>query len=207
MYKRVKFKGFPEINEWLFPRTTVILISGKAGVGKTTAANFIHSYLQDKITTYSYLAHFATGIKMVAYLMGWDGQKDKRGRRFLQEIGYLGRDYSETAWVEFMLKHLGETVPEELLDVVIVDDWRFPNEAKYFFESDQYNTFSVRIKSPRLERLRGTREYKDTSETSLDNYKDFDYLIRNSDTLEVFEHEVINVLMDIIEESKKGGKS
>jgi hypothetical protein len=208
MFKRVKFKEFPQINEWMFPKITVILISGKAGVGKTTAAKFIQDYLAKDITGYSYLAHFATGVKMVSYLMGWDGQKDEKGRRLLQEVGNVGRQYKEDAWADFMMKHLKEQVPDELLDIIIVDDWRFPNEAKYFLEEpEKYKTFMINIKSPpERETLRGTKEWKDASETSLNNFKYFDYVIRNFDSLEVFEYDVVNVLLDIISESKQGGK-
>ena len=208
MYKRIKFEEFPEINEWLFPRVTVILVSGKAGVGKTTAANFIRDYLDKKITEYSYLSHFALGVKEVAFAIGWDGKKDTKGRKLLQDIGNFGREYNKDAWVNYLINHIHETIPDEMLDVLIVDDWRFPNEAKYFLDRPElYTTFTINIQSPQREILRGTREWKDISETSLNNYKYFDYIIKNHNSLEVFEYDTINVLMDIISESKKGGKS
>jgi dephospho-CoA kinase len=207
MYKKTTKVEDVLINEWLFPKTTVILISGKVGVGKTTAARYIQDYLLRNITGYSYITHFATGVKKVAYLMGWDGQKNKKGRQFLQKVGNLGRWYRGDAWVNFMLKHLRETVPEELLDVIVVDDWRFPNEANYFFENERFKVFTINIKAPpERELLRGTDEWEDISETSLDNYKYFNYIIENYDTMEVFEYDVINVLLDIIKESKQGGK-
>lgn len=209
MYKRVKLKEFPQINEWMFPKVTVILISGRAGVGKTTVGEAIQTYLSNEVTKYSYITHFAIGVKMVAYLMGWDGKKNEIGRKLLQDIGNFGREYSKDAWVNFMIKHLNETIPEELLDIIIVDDWRFPSEAGYFLErSEKYNVFTINIKSTSdREILRGTREWKDISETSLENYKNFDYILQNYNSLEDFEHEIIDVLLDIILESKKGGKS
>lgn len=208
MYKRVKFKKFPQINEWMFPKTTVILISGRAGVGKTTVAEAMKTYLSNEVTKYVHTAHFAIGVKMIAYLIGWDGNKDAEGRKLLQDIGNFGREYDKDAWVNFMIKHLNETVPEELLDVVIVDDWRFPNEADYFLERhEKYRVFTINIKStPEREVLRGTREWKDVSETSLDNWKYFKYILTNYGSLEDFEHEIIELLLDIILESKQGGK-
>lgn len=207
MYKRIKFKEFPEINEWMFPQVTVILVGGKAGVGKTTAAGFIQNYLKEEVTNYSYITHFALGVKEVAYSIGWDGKKDARGRKLLQDVGNFGREYNKDAWVNFLINDIHETIPEELLDVIIVDDWRFPNEANYFLErSDKYKVFTINIKSPEREVLRGTREWKDVSETSLNNYKYFDYIISNRNSLEVLERDTINVLLDIISESKQGGK-
>ncbi len=209
MFKRVKFKKFPEINEWMFPRTTIILISGRAGVGKTTAATFIQEYLRENVSSYAYLTHFATGVKDSARGMGWNGKKDEKGRRLLQEIGNVGREYDIDTWVNYMMKDVWEQIPEELVDVVLVDDWRFPNEANYFYRHpEEYKVFTINIKAnPEREILRGTKEWKDISETSLIHYQGFDYIVENYSTMEVFEYEVINVLMDIIEESKQGGKS
>jgi dephospho-CoA kinase len=208
MYKRVETKEVPQINEWLFPRTTVILVSGKAGVGKTTAAEYIQDYLTSNITAYSYLTHFALGVKAIAYDMGWNGVKDEKGRKLLQDIGNVGREYNKDTWVNFMMDSIWKQIPEELLDIIIVDDWRFPNEAEYFIRNPElYNIFTINIKAPpEREMLRGKDGWDDISETSLDEYKYFNYVVNNFDTLEVFEYDVINVLMDIIEESKQGGK-
>jgi hypothetical protein len=208
MYKRIEVKKIPEINEWLFPKVTVILISGKAGVGKTTAAFFIRDYLMKNVTEYCYLSHFAKGVKDVALAMGWDEKKDDRGRKLLQDVGNFGREYNKDAWVNYLIDHVDSIIPEGLLDVLIVDDWRFPNEAAYFKDKpERYKIFTINIQSPKREILRGTRAWKDISETSLDGYKYFDYVIKNLDTLEVFEKQTVDVLLDIIEESKKGGKS
>lgn len=206
MYKQIEVKEVPEINEWLFPKTTVILISGKAGVGKTTAAKLIYNYLTSKVTTYVILTNFAWGVKKVAAIMNWNRKKDVKGRKLLQDIGNLGREYDEDAWVDFMIKELQKGVPEELIDIIIVDDWRFLNEANYFFKNRGYKIFTININSPEREFLKGTEECEDISETSLDNYKNFNYIIENKDSFEVFEYDVINVLLDIIEESKQGGK-
>lgn len=209
MYKRTRFNPnqFPLINEWLFPKRTIILISGKAGVGKSTSAKFIHNYLEDNITKHSYIGSFATGVKDVASMLGWNGEKDSNGRKLLQDIGNFGREYDKDVWVKYLLDQIYLNIPEELLDVIIIDDWRFPNEAEYFLSRpNEYKVFTINIESPPLEILRGTREWKDVSETSLNGYKKFDYIIKNLSDIEDLEKIVVDVLMDIIAESKKGGK-
>jgi len=207
MYKRIKFKKFPEINEWLFPKITIILVGGKAGVGKTTAANFINSYLDKEVTSYNYIGSFALGVKHVASMMGWNWEKDTKGRKLLQDVGNLGREYDKDTWINYLLNHMKENIPEELLDIIIVDDWRFPNEAEYFLSRPElYKVFTINIKSPQREILKGTREWKDVSENSLNDYKSFDYIINNNKDLEGFKEDVEGVLLDIISESKKGGK-
>lgn len=210
MLKRVRFrkKEKPEINEWLFPKTTTILISGKAGVGKTTVANNIRNYLDaEQITPYALVIPFALGVKEVAKSMGWDSEKDIKGRRLLQDIGTVGRDYNKDAWIEYLMNYIRDTYPQEMIDLLILDDWRFPNEADYFLgRPELYKTFLINILSPQREVLKGTSAYKDVSETSLDHYSKFDYIIENNGTLEDLETKSVSVLYDIIEESKKGGK-
>jgi len=209
MLKRIKFKKQkPEINEWLFPKTTTILVSGKAGVGKTTVANNLRNYLDaEQITPYALVVPFALGVKEVAKSMGWDSKKDTRGRKLLQDIGNLGREYNENAWVDYLMDYIGNNLPQEMIDIIIIDDWRFPNESDYFLNRPElYTTFMINVQSPKREVLKGTSYYKDVSETSLDGYNKFNYIIENHGTLEDLETKSVNVLYDIIEESKKGGK-
>lgn len=207
MFKRVKFSKKPEINEWLFPKTTVILISGKAGVGKTTTANYIKNHLDNEITPFSMVTHFALGVKEVAKFLGWDGNKDTKGRRLLQELGNVGREYDVDVWIKYLLDFIRRRVPDELFEVMIIDDWRFPNESKYFLDKPElYKVFTINIRAPKREVLKGTGAYKDVSETALDGYSHFDYILDNSGTLEELEALSVNVLFDIIEKSKKGGK-
>lgn len=209
MFKRIETKEVPQINEWLFPKITVLLISGKAGVGKTTAAKLIQNYLSNELSMYAYCVSFAQGVKDVSKFLGWDGEKDKRGRVLLQNVGNAGREYDRNIWCMYSMTEFEIKVPPELVDVIVYDDWRFPNEAKFFLDQPEwYKVFTINVKAPpERELLRGTEEWKDVSETALDGYKYFNYIIENYGTLEVFEHDVvINVLLDIIEESKKGGK-
>lgn len=155
-----------------------ILISGKAGVGKTTFANILLSKLNDA-NSFSIVHPFAKGVKDTATYMGWDVQKDSKGRKLLQGIGMIGREYDESLWVKRML----DTIPAYLdaEDIIICDDWRFENEYKYL-ESLNNKVFRVRISAPSREILKDTPEYSDISETSLPDDKNpyyYDTFINN----------------------------
>jgi hypothetical protein len=54
----------------------------------------------------------------MALNMGWNSEKDARGRKLLQDIGTAGREYRRDCWV----RHLPHYP-------VIVDDVRYINEA------------------------------------------------------------------------------
>lgn len=88
-------------------------ITGLAGAGKTYAATWF------KLRTGGEIWSFAAEIKRIAATMGWNGEKDTRGRKLLQDLGSIGREYDRQCWVSRM--------PTDR--AVIIDDVRYINEA------------------------------------------------------------------------------
>ncbi len=70
-----------------------VLFSGKAGVGKTTSANILYK-IMSKNNLEVEIGSFAIGVKSTALHMGWDGEKDAKGRKLLIDIGMAGREYN-----------------------------------------------------------------------------------------------------------------
>lgn len=172
----------------------IILISGKAGTGKSTVAKLLAKLLAKHLLP-SMILHFATGVKDVAFKMSWDGEKDARGRRLLQEVGKLGRSYNSNCWAMQVANVIKELEAE---DYFIVDDWRFPNEYNYLQQLEDFDIITVHIYAPSREKLKNTAEYSDESETSLDDWPAFDFIIYNENlTIEELEEnlkEDINVI-------------
>lgn len=164
---------FPD--EQLQLRIIVILLAGKAGAGKTSVANYMIDGLpENKVAG---IAPFAMGIKTIATVVGWDNKKDEKGRKLLQQFGNAGREYNENIWVEFTMGALSSAkIP---FDVIIVDDWRFPNEYEWFL--DKTNIFGVyKVRINRDEHLLLNPEDTDISETSLpDDSEYYDFNINN----------------------------
>jgi len=106
-------------------------IAGRARSGKTTLANLVKSRLEARGATVVILP-FAAPVKDIAYRMGWDGEKDEKGRRLLQLIGTeCGRECSgDYVWVSAWSRALSAKTEYWREDtVVIADDVRFPNEV------------------------------------------------------------------------------
>lgn len=102
----------------------VILITGFMGVGKTTTAKLL-SDLYDNCVILS----FASMVKRIAFeYFGWDGNKNIRGRKLLQNIGYAGRKYNPDIWANYLL----DEAKEHFLQgkIILVDDWRYINELE-----------------------------------------------------------------------------
>lgn len=106
-------------------------ITGRAGAGKTTFANFLRDALAEtEVRDRCGIVPFAAPVKEIATKMGWDGKKDEKGRRLLQLIGTecgrecIGQDVWVKAW--FGRVRAGASTLEL---VTIADDVRFENEA------------------------------------------------------------------------------
>lgn len=151
-------------------KVVVVLISGKAGVGKSTLSEFLRNRLEEieGITTAPY--GFANPIKYIskAYF-GWDGEKDDRGRKLLQDIGKVGREYNDNLWVTHLLTQMDRANKERggLFPTYfwIVDDWRFENEAETLRKNPMIDVVTIRVFG-RETTLNGERA-NDVSEVSL----------------------------------------
>lgn len=89
-------------------------------VGKTTAADHLvarHGFRKLAL---------ADPIKEIASRgFDWDGRKDARGRRLLQEIGTVGRRYHPDLWLERLAARLlADAAPR-----VVIDDLRLAREV------------------------------------------------------------------------------
>ena len=155
--------------------TLCFMFSGKAGVGKTYSAN-LAKIICDDIGLKTYRVSFAKGVKATANFMGWNGNKDNRGRVLLQKIGFIGREYDKDMWVRSAMEEVESSVGYPY-DVIFIDDWRFRNEFDYInLNEPLYKPIAIRIEAPTRESLKETLERNDISEVELDT---FDFSMEN----------------------------
>jgi len=142
----------------------LIGFSGKQRIGKDTAGHYLEiKYGFRRIS-------FANVLKQYARKFGWDGRKDERGRKFLQELGMIVRTYNENFWIQQAFKQIAREEKAGFENFVITD-LRFCNEAA-----------AIKEEGGIVVRVWGKDEIttdKHPSETELDNLLVVDYKIES----------------------------
>lgn len=159
-------------------------MSGKAGSGKNAAADAIlEKYYGEPFA-------FADPIKWIASSQfGWNGRKDARGRKLLQDIGTAGREYRKDIWVDSALIYMKSSRLRRD-DLAILTDTRYPNEIEKV-KQEHPNAITVRITCESVEPI------DHPSETALDTYDHWDYVVENNGTLKELQEKVLEITKEV----------
>lgn len=113
-------------------KKTIVGLTGAAGSGKSTLAVALACEPAIKAAFSGvYCMRFAEELKRIAREeMGWDGEKDERGRRLLQVLGTeCGRAYNPNIWIDKLMARIDD-ITDEGPTLILIDDMRFDNEAQ-----------------------------------------------------------------------------
>ena len=153
----------------------VITLSGNAGCGKDTAAKFMKEFLEEQGYETELFA-YADAVKECARFIGWNGEKDERGRKVLQIVGTeVGRNLiDENLWVNKVMDKIKNSTAE----FCIITDARFPaNEIEIprkIFGEDK-------VIAVKIERVGMNSRDNHPSETLLNEYYGYNHIIFNFD--------------------------
>lgn len=161
----------------------IIIFSGKQYSGKDTAAKILLEVAPD------YRRCAMGDIIKLEYgrlnnLTYEEIEKNKsQYRAGLIELGNWGRAQSPDYWLEKIIQTQGK---------IMVTDVRVPHEYEVFKNA---GAISVRIEADREVRLkRGELVGEDDiTETGLDNIQDWDYIIENNSSYELFKTEILKL--------------
>ena len=161
----------------------IYLICGKAGSGKNEVADYLCEKLDNSVIT-----AFSKYIKMFALeLTDWDGTDGHKPRKFLQEMG----DNLRAIDPNFLTKRMKEDIEVyELKGIknVIISDVRLLNEVEYFKKIKKYNVITIRVNSEVSTRVLTEEQKMHHTETELDNYKEYNYVIENAFDRSLYEY-------------------
>lgn len=144
----------------------VIIVNGSGGKGKDTFVELCSEYS----ITYNYSS--VDKIKEVAMMLGWNGAKEEKDRKFLSDLKFLSSNYNNHP-LEYM-KQIYNSCKAFSLDLLFfhIREPKEIEEAKKIF-----NAKTLLIKNSNIQDIK-TNE----ADANVENY-DYDYIIDNDEDL------------------------
>ncbi len=171
----------------------IILFSGKARHGKDTSAEIIKNVYESKglkVINLSYGSYIKNYAMMIS---DWDGSEETKPRTLLQE---LGTDIIRTKIdPNFFIKRLCDDIRvySYFFDIITISDARFPDELDTP-SSEFDDVVKIKVIRDNYESVLTDKEKKHLTETALDNYDDYDFIIHNDGTIEELKEKVEEIV-------------
>ena len=156
----------------------IFLVAGKANSGKGEVAKLIKEFYIYKLKKCA-ITQYSKFIKLFAEeLTDWDGNPNNKPRTYLQTLGDTIRSVDSKYFTNRMLDDI--KIYEKEVDVLVVSDVRFPEEIEEI-KLNYDNVYSLYVENQFGSSNLTLQEQTHISETALENYNEFDYIIVNDD--------------------------
>lgn len=159
----------------------IFIVNGHPGSGKDTFAEILGYYVDVK--KYSIIDK----IKTIAFIMGWNGSKEEKDRKFLSDLKKLAEQYNDLPF-----KDVKRNVDLFLLDKeknVLLIDMREPKDIKR--AQKEFGAKTVFIKNDRVKHI-----ISNIADAGVENYE-YDYIVENNGTLEDFKRNIWKFLCSL----------
>ena len=181
----------------------IFLVAGRARSGKGTIAKYLENYYQDlnkKVIISPYTKYLK---KYIEDITGEKIDDDNKPRELLQKISsdLIKKELNKhNFFIDRQLEDL--EIYSYFADIIIIPDVRFEKEIEVIKE--RYSkVISIGVTRPNYQSDLTKEQLNDITETSLDNYEKYDYVIINDESIK----QLHTNLLKILEEIKKEGMS
>ena len=147
----------------------IYVLNGVGTSGKGTWVEFIGKY----IPTYKY--SIVDLPKEAAKVLGWDGGKTEKDRKFLSDIMDLSTEYNDSPFRD-VLSVVTDFKNNLIEDEVLFIDMRDPKDIARAVET--FGAETILIRNPSVEKIESNH-----ADANVENYN-YDYIIENDGTLE-----------------------
>ena len=169
----------------------IVIVNGYPCSGKDLLCKFAYEN-RGKVYTYSTIDE----VKKLAKIIGWDGQKDERGRKFLSDLKDAMTTYDDLPR-KFILKQISKTMEtyrnKEDSEVIFLVQMREPAEIKRWVEL--HNAKAVFVMRSNMDKKWGNH-----ADDNVFDYP-YDYYLFNNSTIEKWAETAINFIDEIRKEN------
>ena len=166
----------------------IYVLAGKARTGKDSVAKMMKdSYSVETVLTYSCTMYLKKYIKQI---YGWDGKEETKPRGILQS---LGREIKKQ-YPNFFIDRMEEDIKflSNYCDIIIVTGVRLEKELAFLKE--KFDAVLIKTEKSLVDNNLTEEQKNDITETDVDNYISYDYIINNDNGLKELKKQVKNIM-------------
>lgn len=157
----------------------IVIINGTGGCGKDTFVDICSKY--KKVYNFSSI----DSVKEIARIIGWNGSKSDKDRKFLSDLKKLTTDYNDFAFNSIKdAINIFNKSNDELMFIHI----REPEEIKKVVDKFKVKTLLIKRQNQELIET-------NSSDANVDDYN-YDYIIINT-TLDEYENKAVNFIKEL----------
>lgn len=166
----------------------IYLIGGKARHGKDTVADYLQSYYEEdgfKVARTQVSKYLKAYVKDY---FNWDGSDESKPRELLQKLGtdVIRQEMNKPKFfIDRTIEDIG--ILSSFFDCLIISDIRYPEEFDDIVKRFPEQSVKIMINRVNFDGVLTPQEAVHKSETALDDYHDYDYLIINDSLKELKE--------------------
>ena len=170
----------------------IIILSGQAQSGKNETANIIKEYYENKNKKTVILAYAKYLKDYAKEIINWDLKEETKPRELLQQLGVelIKNQIDENMLINRIKEDI--KVYEYFFDVIIIADARFESEIE---EIRNKNTTVIKIEGKENNLTQTQKNH--ITETALNNYNNYDYIIENKKTKKELKEQIEKIMEEI----------
>ena len=165
------------------------ILTGKAQSGKNVVAQIIKEYYEKQNKKTVILAYAKYLKDYAKEIINWDGKEETKPRELLQQLGVelIKNKIDENLLINRIKEDI--EIYSYFFDVIIISDARFISEIENIKDK---NTTVINIKG--LENNLSEKQKQHITETALNNYNQYDYIIENNKTIEKLKKQINKIM-------------
>jgi len=172
----------------------IFILSGKAQSGKNETAEIIKEIYESqnkKTVVIAYAKYLKDYAKEIT---NWDGREETKPRELLQQLGVeLIKNQIDK---NMLINRIKEDIKvyKYFFDVIIISDARFESEIEEI-KNENKNVVVIKIEGKENNLTEQQRSHM--TETALDNYNKYDYVIENKTTKQKLKKQITKIMEEI----------
>lgn len=174
----------------------IYILCGDARAGKDTSASIIRNTYEKNGLKAINIQISSTIKEYAKVITGWGGSDEDKPRAFLQQLGtdLIRKKIDNDFFINRIIQDI--EVYSYFYDCITISDVRFTLEVDSIKKKFK-DALAIKVLRPNFDNGLTQEEKKHSTETGLDGYDKYDYILVNDSTIENLENKIYDMLKEL----------